>query len=121
MKLLLAAWLIAISAVAVIAGDLVARVTFPNKRTEVVTVTTNRATLPGLYWDAADGGGHYEMTFQLTNGTVVVAHHEWGSYKGVGSEAIHWTRIPTNKIPHTFTVLQHTVSVTHAESKASSK
>jgi hypothetical protein len=113
--------LIATLAVAAFATDFVARVTFPNNRTEVVTVTTNTTTLPGTYWDAAEGGGHYEMTFQITNGMVVIAHHTSGSYQGIGSEVIHWTRIPTNKIPYTFTVSQHTVTVTHVESKARSK
>src|ERR1041384_5730689 len=103
MRHLLACLIIA-SAFAALAGDFAARVTSPNSRTEMVSVTTNTVTLPGPYWDAADGGGHYEMTFQLTNSMVVVAHHTVGSYKGIGSEVIHWTRIPTNKIPYTFTV-----------------
>jgi hypothetical protein len=110
--------LIVTLAAAALASDIVARVEFPNGRIETLTVSTNTATLPGPYWDAADGGGHYEMTFQITNGMVVVAHHTAGSYRGIGSEEIHWTRIPTNKIPYTFSVLQHTVTVTHAESKA---
>jgi hypothetical protein len=115
MKLLSLLLLVASLAFAALAGDIVARVTEPGAPARNITVTTNTTTLPGPYWDAPDGGGHYEMTFQFTNSMVIVTHHTWSASKGIGSEIINRTRIQTNRIPFTFTVAQSTVSVMRVE------
>jgi hypothetical protein len=96
-----------------LADDIIVRTT--GALNHMVTVTTNQTRLPGPFWDGLDGGGHYEMTVQMVSGTVVVAEHTWASSKGIGSEIINTTRIPTNKIPYTFTVSQTTVTVSRAE------
>ena len=99
-----------------LAGDITVRTI--GALNHVVTVTTNQTHLPGPFWDGFDGGGHYEMTVQMVSGTVVVTEHTWAASKGIGSEIVNTTRIPTNKIPYTFTVSQTTVTVTRAEQPA---
>ncbi len=99
----------------VLGAGIVVRVAGPGQQSQVVIVTTNQTKLPGPYWGGRDGGGHSEMTFQLATGLVVVTEHTWAASKGISSEIVHTTRIPTNKTPFTFTVSQSTVTVMHAK------
>ena len=92
-----------------------------NGTNKTITVTTNETTCDGLYWDGVpskDGwmsGGHWEITAQLMDESVVVKELTQTAHEGISSETTKKTFIPKRKLPWTGAISQTTVTVFRLE------
>jgi len=66
----------------------------------VVLVSTNRASVRKLFWDGRDASGHFEISARVETGNVVVEEHSKDVIRGIRTEVTKLTRIPTNRIPY---------------------
>lgn len=84
-------------------------------------VTPNETSCGRLNWDGVpdkDGamsGGQCEITVQLVDKSVVLKEHTLASDKGIRSDIIAKTIVPTDKVPWTGKISQTTVTVFRVE------